>query len=784
MLENLNHKIKNFFDVIIKELLNYSILEKKNIYNNLASIQNKIDKVLDYSNFFSVLLLHKNKANDLMFFLEKNYFQTTKLNNNLNENNEFWIQYLSSESQLEYVNSLKDIKTNTEISIKTLNYSPPNSSSIKLLSAFKIIEIKNNRFLLSFFVDITNIQDNKNANINTKVKNILEYKNITSILFLKLPISIVITNILSEIVFVNSYFEKITLYTRQEVLYQNPKILNSGKTPSSTYQNLWKNLSNGKSWQGIFINKKKNKEIYYEKAVIFSYISKENTIHYIAIKTDITKNVKLKNKNQNNFIIFNKIINISNTAYAIINENMILKKFNQIFINFFRIQNSNTNSIISEKNCIYNNELQQLITRVQKTKLHQEILFLKHEKIWLDIIVQKFKSNNYLFIAKNITFLKVAEQKAFIKSQQLRNLIRIVNVAIFTITEKGKIINLNEKAVSLSGLNENFREYNFFSFLITKKGETDANNIEKILKAEENIETLFVTSKGRIIDVSITSTIIEKNESYETRYLCVVNDITSIKRENIILENKVKEKTKELEKSLEKEKQLNIFKTDFVSKTSHEFRTPLATISLTTEFLQKYSHKMTPEQTSDKLNKILTQTNNITTLLNNFLLVEKFEANKIVLNKKDIDFHEFFNSIILEFNYIYTDFTFEISNKVTNNILQIDEKVGISIFQNLLSNAIKYSKEIKKIDVLIYEENNFLVVEIKDYGIGIPAEYQEKIFSPFVRADNAATYDGTGLGLTIVKSSIEAHNGKIMFTSLQNKGTTFYVYLPYNNEMS
>jgi signal transduction histidine kinase len=102
------------------------------------------------------------------------------------------------------------------------------------------------------------------------------------------------------------------------------------------------------------------------------------------------------------------------------------------------------------------------------------------------------------------------------------------------------------------------------------------------------------------------------------------------------------------------------------------------------------------------------------------------------------------------------------------------------IFSNLLSNAAKYSPEGGKIEMTINQNQQQLIIEICDEGIGIPLEEVDKIFDSFYRTKNTGTIEGTGLGLAIVKRSVNLHGGEIKVKSELNKGTTFTVTIPSN----
>ena len=149
------------------------------------------------------------------------------------------------------------------------------------------------------------------------------------------------------------------------------------------------------------------------------------------------------------------------------------------------------------------------------------------------------------------------------------------------------------------------------------------------------------------------------------------------------------------------------------------------------------------------------------------------------LQPEGIELDEFCKELIE--SYILTG---NITNKIEmkcsglKRTVQMDKKLLRQILINLLNNAVKYSPGGEDILLKISYEDNSVIFEITDYGIGIPEEDQKRLFEPFHRAANIADIQGTGLGLSIVQKAVEVHKGKITFTSKENEGTTFKIILP------
>lgn len=254
------------------------------------------------------------------------------------------------------------------------------------------------------------------------------------------------------------------------------------------------------------------------------------------------------------------------------------------------------------------------------------------------------------------------------------------------------------------------------------------------------------------------------------------------------LEIKIKERTRDLVKLInelesakehvsalfEKEKELNQLKTRFVSMASHEFRTPLSAIQLSASLIDKYTSKQDVVNVEKHTNKIKNSINNLTTILNDFLSLEKLEAGRVEANSTEFSIIGFAEEIAEEMQLISKQNQLIVyQHEGTTAQVYLDQNLLKNCIINLISNAIKYSGEDTMIQFNSSINNNQLVVEVKDNGIGIPELEQNNLFEPFFRAHNTGDIPGTGLGLNIVKRYVGLMNGTVSCESAQNIGTTF-----------
>jgi len=263
----------------------------------------------------------------------------------------------------------------------------------------------------------------------------------------------------------------------------------------------------------------------------------------------------------------------------------------------------------------------------------------------------------------------------------------------------------------------------------------------------------------------------------------VVNQLLSLNHQ---LENEIfqkntaqdalKQREIELQNSLDKERELNILKTRFVSMASHEFRTPLSTILSSVSLIGRYTESDQQMQREKHIQKIKTSVAHLTGILNDFLSLNKLDEGKITVNKEDFNMESLFEEVVEEISIICKPGQKLIfDSKALNPIVFSDRKFIKNTLFNLMSNAVKYSSENDKIECFLNIENNTLHFTVKDYGKGIPLEDQKHLFTRFFRASNVTNIEGTGLGLNIVKRYLELLDGDITFESEINKGTKFIV---------
>lgn len=240
----------------------------------------------------------------------------------------------------------------------------------------------------------------------------------------------------------------------------------------------------------------------------------------------------------------------------------------------------------------------------------------------------------------------------------------------------------------------------------------------------------------------------------------------------------------EIRDALAKQQELNVLKSRFVSMTSHEFRTPLATVLSSAELLRHYEQRLTPARRDELLQTIQISVQRMTDMLDSILLIGRVEAERVAFVPRHLELPRFCENLVQEVrcacqargDVVMAEVELDI--QLPEPVLALDEKLLREILGNLLSNAFKYSPDGGQIRFSVRQQGQQVVFDVQDHGIGIPAADLPQLFDAFHRAQNVGTIPGTGLGLCIVRKSVELHHGEITVSSEPGLGTHFSVRLP------
>lgn len=236
--------------------------------------------------------------------------------------------------------------------------------------------------------------------------------------------------------------------------------------------------------------------------------------------------------------------------------------------------------------------------------------------------------------------------------------------------------------------------------------------------------------------------------------------------------------TKDLQLANIKLRELGRQKDDFMAIASHELKTPVTSIKLYTQLLYLKFKKLKDLKSAESVAKMDNQLNKLISLINDLLDVTKIEEGKLQFNLKTFDMNELIKEVVEEMQ-LTTKHKIEKVLEKANLVYADRERIG-QVLTNFISNAIKYSPQANRVIVRVAKDRKNVIVSVTDFGMGLTASEQKKVFERFNRAgqEGPGGLPGLGLGLYISREIIRRHKGKIWLESKKGKGSTFYISLP------
>ena len=233
-----------------------------------------------------------------------------------------------------------------------------------------------------------------------------------------------------------------------------------------------------------------------------------------------------------------------------------------------------------------------------------------------------------------------------------------------------------------------------------------------------------------------------------------------------------------------RQKRLSEIKTDFINNMTHELKTPISTISLSSERLLKPDILDNPDRLFNYAGIIRNENQRLQNQVERVLQMATLDSEKIKLKKKAIDINEIVQKVVstIELKVKERDGHINLQLNADPSIVQADEIHLTNMIYNLLDNANKYSQDKPIINVRTDSRPKGVRITVQDQGLGIEKEHQRYIFDRFYRVPKGNVHDvkGFGLGLYYVRTMAQAHHGSVSFTSEFGQGSTFELYLPFS----
>lgn len=238
-------------------------------------------------------------------------------------------------------------------------------------------------------------------------------------------------------------------------------------------------------------------------------------------------------------------------------------------------------------------------------------------------------------------------------------------------------------------------------------------------------------------------------------------------------------------RNMRAQQRLMEIKNDFISNVSHELKTPVATVSVALEALKNFNALEDPQKTQEYLEIAQRELNRLTLMTDKILKMSVYEDQGVSLKIEPLQLDHLIEQILSSMKLVFekkrTHLHFE--KRGSDFSLQGSQEHLTNVFYNLIDNALKYSGDDSRLAISLESFDDKIVVKVSDLGIGIPKEYQKRIFEKFFRVPSGDVHNtkGYGLGLSYVASVIESHEGDILVESEPGKGSSFIIKLQRNH---
>lgn len=548
--------------------------------------------------------------------------------------------------------------------------------------------------------------------------------------------------------------------------------------------------------------------------IYFAINDNDSAEEYILKCQHISHNLKLKELEMNSLLMLSKINS----------EKLNYKKAYDLMIQYIDIKDkifdSKSHSMINDLSVKYESEKIEKENEILKQKDAIKTLELEGEKdekhftvvlltfiISIALIIIFFISSRLKQRKKNYTLLskknqEITDQKSelsllneelYLSREQYRSIVDNATIGMYKTTPNGEILFANNALINMLGYN-NLSELAHINIEKENKNRqifVDLIEEQKVISGRE--DTWYRRDRSRIY-VNESAWIVVDSNGQTLHYEGIVENITKRKEIEIalkksekklhIINDVLKEKNKEFEKTKNEAIEANEIKGQFLANISHEIRTPMNAIIGFSELL---STTVTNKSQLSHINAIKSSSKSLLTLINDILDLSKIQAGEIDIVYEPMslqnllqDVEQIFNLKIKEKNLEYK---IDISRKFPPAIYLDKVRIGQVLF-NIIGNAIKFTDSGKiTIELSVSNETNSeidLFLSITDTGIGISRKDQQTIFDAFKQSKilHEKSYGGTGLGLSISKHIVEAMGGNIELKSNPGKGSSFRIYIP------
>ncbi|MEL6307711.1 MAG: PAS domain S-box protein [Chloroflexota bacterium] len=382
-------------------------------------------------------------------------------------------------------------------------------------------------------------------------------------------------------------------------------------------------------------------------------------------------------------------------------------------------------------------------------------------------------------IGNNIDITDIRQTHETLLNQQ--QILATISEAIIVIDTDYKIMSWNQPAVEMYGWQaDEVIGRDMQAVTQSSYPDTDSEAVVRAFleKGYWKGEAIQKTKSGVQIHVLASVNTLRDTDGNPIAYVGVNRDITARKRAEVL-----QAEHQALNMRLQKEKEITHLRSHMLRTIVHEFRTPLSVILTSVGMIVRRGHQLDDDQKHGQLAKVNKQVALLDSFLEDMKVFATVDQNFFNPQMETVDFIAFCAGLADDMRMILKpEQILETIFSTETLSLICDRRLIHLAISNLLTNASKYSPAGSRIELRVVMQDESVIVTVSDEGIGIPEEEQEFLFIPFHRASNTTDYNGTGVGLSIVKEVVEKHNGTITCESAVNAGTTFMMTLPIKTD--
>ncbi|MBS4538937.1 PAS domain S-box protein [Clostridium sp. D2Q-11] len=386
-------------------------------------------------------------------------------------------------------------------------------------------------------------------------------------------------------------------------------------------------------------------------------------------------------------------------------------------------------------------------------------------------------------IGQDITHLKKLEYKLEQNEQFYKSLYDYNVDFVFSLDLQGNIIMVNTRVKEMTGYTaEELIGRYFTEFVPQEELEKVVREFSDTIKGNSRMfESIAFHKKGQkvILDIQTVPIIIDEKV---TGVYIIARDITEMKETGRTLRKLLKENERLLKETIENDE----IKTEFFCNLSHEFKTPINLILGVAQLLEKYNFEEVKKLNPQHIKIIKQNSYRLLKLVNNLVDISRVDANYMQFNPRSYDIVNVVENIVLSVADFAKSNGLDIifDTQVEEIVMDCDVDKIERILLNLISNSIKFTDPCGSIFIDIEKDLDNLILKVKDTGIGISKDKINIIFDRFRQVDALLNRrsEGSGIGLSLVKSFVEMHEGKITVDSEVGVGTTFFIKIPIKND--